>query len=114
MLIGWAAKRYLDSWSASRGKHASEAQGPPGTARLAVKWAIVSLTLIGTVEDGRLVLRPDGNPTGRLSQVYEGVDGWVGSLNGWLAAHGYRLAPLQVSEGRIALRKERVAGAADR
>ena len=84
-------------------------QPTPGTARLAVKWAIVSLTLIGTVEDGRLVLRPEGNPSGRLSQVYQGVDGWVGSLNDWLAAHGYRLAPLEVAEGRIALRKERAS-----
>ena len=34
---------------------------------------------------------------------------WVGSLNDWLAAHGYRLAPLEVAEGRIALRKERAS-----
>ena len=80
-----------------------------GTARLAVKWAVVSLTLVGTVEDGLLVLRPEGSPSGLLSQVYQGVDGWVGSLNDWLAANGYRLAPLDVTDGRIALRKERAS-----
>ena len=80
-----------------------------GTARLAVKWAVVGLTLIGSVEDGRLVLRPEGGTSGVLDQVYAGVDGWVGNLNDWLATNGYRLAPLEVDAGRIALRKERVS-----
>jgi hypothetical protein len=80
-----------------------------GTARLAVKWAVVGLTLVGSVEAGRLVLRPEGRTSGLLDQVYAGVDGWVGNLNDWLAANGYRLAPLDVAPGRIALRKEPVS-----
>jgi len=70
---------------------------------------VVGLTLIGSVEDGRLVLRPEGRTSGLLDQVYAGVDGWVGNLNDWLATNGYRLAPLEVDSGRIALRKERVS-----
>jgi hypothetical protein len=81
----------------------------PGTARLAVKWAVVGLALVGSVDDGRLALRPEGRTSGLLDEVYAGVDGWVGNLNGWLAANGYRLAPLEVATGRIALRKERVS-----
>jgi hypothetical protein len=81
----------------------------PGTARLAVKWAVVGLDLVGSVEDGRLVMRPEGGTSGLLDQVYAGVDGWVGSLNDWLAANGYRLAPLEVAPGQIALRKERTS-----
>jgi len=81
----------------------------PGTARLAVKWAIVGLDLVGSVEDGRLAMRPEGQASGLLGEVYAGVDGWVRSLNDWLAANGYRLAPLEVTPGRIALRKERVS-----
>ena len=80
-----------------------------GTARLAVKWALVGLTLLGSVDDGRLVLRPESRTSGLLDEVYAGVDGWVGNLNDWLAANGYRLAPLEVVPGRIALRKERVS-----
>jgi hypothetical protein len=33
VLIGWAAKRFLDSWSADRGKHASEVQGQSDSDR---------------------------------------------------------------------------------
>jgi hypothetical protein len=34
VLVGWAAKRYLDGWAAANlGKHASEAQGRPGSDR---------------------------------------------------------------------------------
>jgi len=33
VLLGWTAKRYLDGWTASRGKHASEVQGLPGSDR---------------------------------------------------------------------------------
>ena len=72
----------------------------PGTARLGrevgdrrrSRWS-------ASVEDGRLVLRPEGRPSGLLGQVYAGVDGWVGNLNDWLAANGYRLAPLDVAAG---------------
>ena len=78
----------------------------PGTARLAVKWALVGLTLVGSVENGRLAMRPEARTSGLLDQVYAGVDGWVGNLNDWLGANGYQLAPLDVAPGRIALRKE--------
>ena len=52
----------------------------PGTARLAVKWAVVALTLVGSVEDGRLVLAAEGR-TERAARTRSthGVDGWVGN-----------------------------------
>ena len=33
LAIGWLAKRYLDRWTAARGKHPSEVMGEPGTDR---------------------------------------------------------------------------------
>ena len=33
VLLGWAAKRYLDGWAATLGKHPSEAQGLTGSDR---------------------------------------------------------------------------------
>jgi hypothetical protein len=33
VMLGWLAKRFLDSWSADRGKHASEVQGQSGSDR---------------------------------------------------------------------------------
>ena len=33
VMLGWLAKRVLDSWSADRGKHASEVQGQSGSDR---------------------------------------------------------------------------------
>jgi hypothetical protein len=80
-------------------------QPEPGTATVAVKWAIVSLELQAEVVDGRLALTADGDRSGLLDEVYEGVDEWVGGLNDWLAHNGYRLAPLVVTPDRIALRK---------
>jgi hypothetical protein len=86
-----------------------EPRSAPGTARVGVKWALVGLDLVASVADGRLVLAPDGNRTGMLDDVYAGVDAWVQSLNDWIAVNGYRLAPLDVAPGRIALRKERLS-----
>jgi hypothetical protein len=77
----------------------------PGTATVAVRWAIVSLELQAEVVDGRLALAADGDRSGLLDEVYEGVGGWVGALNDWLAHNGHRLAPLDVTPDRIALRK---------
>ena len=77
----------------------------PGTARVAVKWAIVNLELRAEVVTGRLTLTAGGDRSGLLDEVYQGVDGWVGSLNDWLAHNGYELAPLDVTADRIALRK---------
>jgi hypothetical protein len=82
------------------------APGPAsGTATVAVKWAVVSLELQADVVQGRLALTADGDRRGLLDEVYEGVDGWVGGLNDWLAHNGYQLAPLDVASDRIALRK---------
>ena len=83
-----------------------EPQLVPGTARVGVRWALVGLDLVASVADGRLVLAPDGNRAAMLDDVYAGVDGWVQSLNDWIAANGYQLAPLDVAPGRIALRKQ--------
>ena len=33
VVLGWLAKRFLDSWSAARGMHASEVQGQSGSDR---------------------------------------------------------------------------------
>ena len=33
VLMGWAAKRYLDGWGAKFGEHPSEVQGQPGSDR---------------------------------------------------------------------------------
>jgi hypothetical protein len=33
MVLGWLAKRALDSWTASRGSHPSEVQGQSGEGR---------------------------------------------------------------------------------
>ena len=80
-----------------------------GTARIGVKWAVVGLQMVASVQDGRLRLAADGRQSGLLAEVYAGVDGWVGNLNDWLATNGYRLGPLEVIPNRIALHKERVS-----
>ena len=81
----------------------------PGTARVGVKWAVVGLQLVASVQDGRLKLAAHGRQSGLLAEVYAGVDGWVGNLNDWLAANGYRLGPPEVVPGRIVLHKERLS-----
>jgi hypothetical protein len=81
----------------------------PGHAHVGVRWALVDLEMVASVESGRLVLSADGHGSGLLDDVYTGVDGWVDSLNAWIAGNGYRLAPLEVVAGRIALRKERLS-----
>jgi hypothetical protein len=80
-----------------------------GTARVGVKWAVVGLQMVASVQDGRLALAADGRQSGLLAEVYAGVDGWVGNLNDWLATNGYRLGPPDVVPGRIALHKERLS-----
>jgi hypothetical protein len=82
-----------------------EPRSAPGTATVAVKWAIVNLELQAEVVRGRLALTADGDRSGLLDEVYDGVDGWVGTLNDWLAHNGYQLAPLAVAPDRIALEK---------
>ena len=81
----------------------------PGHAHVGVKWALVDLEMVASVESGRLALSADGHSGGLLEEVYAGVDGWVDSLNTWIAGNGYRLAPLEVVPGRIVLRKERLS-----
>ena len=61
VLVGWAAKRYLDGWTASRGKHASEVQAC--RARTAISRA--SYWVLGTSRRYRIVdtgqqMRPAG------------------------------------------------------
>jgi hypothetical protein len=82
-----------------------EPRSGPGTATVAVKWAIVNLELQAEVVRGRLALTADGDRSGLLDEVYDGVDGWVGNLNDWLAHNGYQLAPLDVAPDRIVLEK---------
>jgi hypothetical protein len=78
----------------------------PGTARVGVRWALVSITFQAKVQDGRLVLDARGLRGGMLNDVADGMDDWADQLNGWLAANGYQLGPADVAPGRIALRKE--------
>jgi hypothetical protein len=77
----------------------------PGTATIAVKWAIVGLDLHAGVNDGRLALSADGDRSGLLDEVYDGVADWVQGLNDWLAQNGHQLAPLDVASDRIVLHK---------
>jgi hypothetical protein len=83
--------------------------GTPGAARVGVRWALVSMTFVASVVDGRLVLDPDGLRGGMLDDVAKGMDDWANQLNDWLAANGYRLGSPDIAPGRIALRKERLA-----
>jgi hypothetical protein len=76
-----------------------------GTAKVAVRWALVGLEMTAEVVDGRLALTPDGERAGMLDEVYDGVDGWLKNLNDWLAQNGHGLAPLEVGSNRIVLRK---------
>ena len=83
-----------------------EPDDAPGTARVSVRWALVSMSFRASVEDGRLVLDPGAMQGGMLDDVAKGMGDWADQLNGWLAANGYRLGQPDIAPGRIALRKE--------
>ena len=83
-----------------------EPDGEPGVARVGVRWALVSMSVRASVEDGRLVLDPGATQGGMLDDVAKGMGDWADQLNGWLAANGYRLGAPDIAPNRIALRKE--------
>jgi hypothetical protein len=85
-----------------------EPAATPGSAHVAVRWALVNLAFTASVVDGRLVLDAGDMRGGMLDDVAKGMDEWADQLNGWLAAGGYRLGSPDVAPGRIALRKERL------
>jgi len=81
-------------------------RGPePGSAELAIGWGPVKLRLHAGVVDGALVLTPAASPPPGLAGVVSGFDSWATQLNRWLASHRARLAPPEVSPGRLVLTK---------
>ena len=81
----------------------------PGEAEVAVGWSRVRMRLRARTVDGTLRVEPVPPRIALLASVYTGVDSWVGQLNRWLSAKGWRLRPAEVTSGRLLLVKERVA-----
>ena len=86
-----------------------------GTVKVTVGWGMASLSVTAEVKDGQLSI--DSSQVPDLSDFIDGAPrpqdfkDFTDKLNEWLKANGKKLAPLELKDGQLSIRKQAIPAA---